>query len=315
MGFRDNLQHLRRTRNMTQEQLAMLVGVSRQSVTKWEAERAYPEMDKLMKLCDIFGCSLDDLVKGDLTDTSPAPTEVVASGPASDICGYDAHMRSRARSVALAIFVLCLGGVGGILTSHYIPGEGPTAVALFAGAFLGLAILIPTGLNYSEFKRAHPFIGDFYTPEDRRLGTSLLARLLIIGIGIIFIGVAGAAFLDSATTDATGELAGAWVIGFGGLGASVMAYAGIMQSRFNIAAYNNSKDADADPDDFKLTGRAKKLVDAICIIIMLIASVIAMFLLYFGPGGLNDYFWLAWVVGGILCAIVSIIFSVLPESK
>ena len=35
MSFRDNLQHLRATRNMTQEQLAMLLGVSRQSVTKW----------------------------------------------------------------------------------------------------------------------------------------------------------------------------------------------------------------------------------------------------------------------------------------
>lgn len=54
MSFRDNLQHLRATRNMTQEQLAMLVGVSRQSVTKWESERAYPEMDKLLKLCQIL---------------------------------------------------------------------------------------------------------------------------------------------------------------------------------------------------------------------------------------------------------------------
>ena len=40
MSFRDNLQHLRATRNMTQEQLAMLLGVSRQSVTKWEAENS-----------------------------------------------------------------------------------------------------------------------------------------------------------------------------------------------------------------------------------------------------------------------------------
>ncbi len=36
MSFRDNMQHLRATRNMTQEQLAMLLGVSRQSVSKWE---------------------------------------------------------------------------------------------------------------------------------------------------------------------------------------------------------------------------------------------------------------------------------------
>lgn len=67
MSFRDNLQYLRAERNMTQEQLAMLLGVSRQSVTKWEAERSYPEMDKLLKMCQIFDCSLDDLVQGDLT--------------------------------------------------------------------------------------------------------------------------------------------------------------------------------------------------------------------------------------------------------
>jgi len=59
--------HLRATRNMAQEQLAMLLGVSRQSVTKWEAGKSYPEMDKLIKICQLFDCTLDDLVTGDLT--------------------------------------------------------------------------------------------------------------------------------------------------------------------------------------------------------------------------------------------------------
>lgn len=67
MSFRTNLQYLRAERHMTQEQLAMLLGVSRQSVTKWEAEKAYPEMDKLIKMCQIFECSLDDLVQGDVS--------------------------------------------------------------------------------------------------------------------------------------------------------------------------------------------------------------------------------------------------------
>ena len=67
MSFRDNLQHLRAERNMTQEQLAMLLGVSRQSVTKWEAEKSQPEMDKLLKMCEIFDCTFDELVTGDLT--------------------------------------------------------------------------------------------------------------------------------------------------------------------------------------------------------------------------------------------------------
>ena len=59
MSFRTNLQALRSQRNMTQEQLAMLVGVSRQSVSKWESDKAYPEMDKLLAICDLFGCTLD----------------------------------------------------------------------------------------------------------------------------------------------------------------------------------------------------------------------------------------------------------------
>ena len=66
MSFRTNLQALRSQRNMTQEQLAMLVGVSRQSVSKWESDKAYPEMDKLLAICDLFGCTLDDLVLGDV---------------------------------------------------------------------------------------------------------------------------------------------------------------------------------------------------------------------------------------------------------
>lgn len=42
MSFKENLQYLRGSRNMTQEQLAMLLGVSRQAISKWESEKAYP---------------------------------------------------------------------------------------------------------------------------------------------------------------------------------------------------------------------------------------------------------------------------------
>ena len=105
MSFRDNLQHLRSTRNMTQEQLAMLVGVSRQSVTKWESERAYPEMDKLIKICQIFDCSLDDLVSGDLTTREPEPTQ--APVPAlADVCGYDEHKRKMALRISMGVGII-----------------------------------------------------------------------------------------------------------------------------------------------------------------------------------------------------------------
>lgn len=67
MSFRANLQYLRAQRNMPQEQLAMLLGVSRQAISKWESEKAYPEMDKLLMICDLFGCTLGDLVLGDVS--------------------------------------------------------------------------------------------------------------------------------------------------------------------------------------------------------------------------------------------------------
>ena len=98
MSFRDNLQHLRATRGMTQEQLAMMVGVSRQSVTKWEAERAYPEMDKLLKICRIFDCTLDELVQGDLTSREAEPDKSVpADAGASDTIGYEERFRTHAQ--------------------------------------------------------------------------------------------------------------------------------------------------------------------------------------------------------------------------
>ena len=81
MSFRDNLQYLRAQRNFTQERLAMLLGVSRQAISKWESGKAYPEMDKLLMICDLFGCTLDDLVLGDVRaprlvpDTTPEPSD------------------------------------------------------------------------------------------------------------------------------------------------------------------------------------------------------------------------------------------------
>ena len=60
MSFCQNVQYLRRMRNrMTQEALAEKLNVSRQTVSKWELDMAYPEMNKLLELCDLFCCSMD----------------------------------------------------------------------------------------------------------------------------------------------------------------------------------------------------------------------------------------------------------------
>jgi len=68
MKFSEKLQYLRKERNMSQEVLADLLDVSRQSVSKWESGQTYPEMDKLISMCSIFKCTLDDLTNDEVTD-------------------------------------------------------------------------------------------------------------------------------------------------------------------------------------------------------------------------------------------------------
>lgn len=63
MTFGDKLSKLRRESNVTQEQLAGYLGVSRQSISKWESGSAYPETDKLIKISELFNCSLDYLLR------------------------------------------------------------------------------------------------------------------------------------------------------------------------------------------------------------------------------------------------------------
>lgn len=66
MSFADNLQYLRKKAGITQEELAEDMDVSRQSISKWETGEAYPETEKLIALCEMFGVTLDTLVRGEV---------------------------------------------------------------------------------------------------------------------------------------------------------------------------------------------------------------------------------------------------------
>ena len=63
MEFSEKLTILRRRAGLSQEQLADRLGVTRQSVSKWEGGAAVPELGKLVALADLFGVTLDDLVR------------------------------------------------------------------------------------------------------------------------------------------------------------------------------------------------------------------------------------------------------------
>lgn len=79
MKFDENLYNLRKTQKISQEKLAERIGVSRQSVSKWENGTAYPEMNRIFELCKIFHCKLNDLVNDNILDFDSLDKEVKMS--------------------------------------------------------------------------------------------------------------------------------------------------------------------------------------------------------------------------------------------
>ena len=114
MKFGDNLRNLRKTKKISQEKLAEKVGVSRQSVSKWECGEAYPEMDNILTLCNIFHCKINDLVHEDLTDINSLDEEIIMK-----VVKFN---ESKQRGVkSLSNIISLIGKIGAIVLKVAIP--------------------------------------------------------------------------------------------------------------------------------------------------------------------------------------------------
>ena len=68
MTLGEKIAKQRKQLNYTQDQLAEILGVSRQSISKWESDITYPETDKLIELGKLFNCSMDYLLKDEIIE-------------------------------------------------------------------------------------------------------------------------------------------------------------------------------------------------------------------------------------------------------
>lgn len=338
MPFNENLQVLRSRRNMTQEQLAMLVGVSRQAISKWESGKAYPEMDKLLIMCDLFGTTLDDLVIGDVTQSSNTEHNNEANSadrnpydqtrstvgvpptcttPPQDVTGYDEHMLTFRDRIANGVNIIILGvALSNLFDDHnsILGNTNPyNDVAMFMcimlGVVAGCALIIPAGLAHSTFMRRHPFVEDFYTEADRAAGQRTLVACIIAGLALVFTGIGVNMIADEVHHISSGwPIAG--MLACIAFGVWCFIYGGLTYARLNIAVYNQKSETAATFDfDWKHENRYDQINAAICGVIMIIATIIGLTLLLGFDGGPNDIFWLSWVIGGLLCGISSVIME------
>ena len=170
MILADKIIHLRKQQNWSQEQLAEHLGVSRQSVSKWESGLSIPDLGKIIKMSNLFGVSTDYLIKDEITETPQASTAATATSYDADDSIFvsldDANTYMSlceklstffAIGVALCIFcpvpLILLGGLAE--TANYshcediFAGVGLAILLLIVAA--GVGILIVSGMQTSKW--------------------------------------------------------------------------------------------------------------------------------------------------------------------
>ncbi len=98
MTFGEKLRGLRKEKGYSQEEMAGLLDVSRQAVSKWESDRGIPEIDKLLQISNMFGVTLDYLLKSESPDENNQSGYYVSQ---ETIDGFLSYKKRQARNIAI----------------------------------------------------------------------------------------------------------------------------------------------------------------------------------------------------------------------
>lgn len=314
MNLAKNLQYLRKRDKITQEELADKLGVSRQSISKWETGEAYPETDKLIILCDMFKVSLDSLMRGDITE------EHAKEEPA-DNREFITLTDKFSKGIALGVFLILAGvavcvALGGVAQTLTPPASDLTAVfgAVILLSFIAVAVFlfVLRGMEYDAFKKEHPQVNAVDDMENnkkflKKFNTSMAC--LVAGIIadtvflVIFSALIEADIIAAANKDcvysfivAAFMLVLAFIVGG-------LVYLGIQHGKYDVSEYNKQNKNDGSPRN--------RLRDGLCSAVMLLATAIYLFI-----GFVFNYWHPSWIVfplGGLICAIINVIFGTKGE--
>ncbi len=164
MIFADKLISLRKKAGWSQEELADQMGVTRQSVSKWEGAQSVPDLEKIIRLSQLFGVSTDYLLKDELEDADPRPSQDTPAHrrvSMEEANTFLAVKAKTAKATARAVFLCILSPVTLFVLSA-VSENAPEALDEAAANAIGLAVLvilaaIAAALFISAGSRTAPF--------------------------------------------------------------------------------------------------------------------------------------------------------------
>lgn len=282
MKFKENLKEARKQLGYSQEELADKLMVSRQAVSKWEQGSAYPELDKLLQLCELFHCTLDDLLKGDIKERSGVSKE-----------SYDAQETWKAKGVTAGIGCI-LAGLCAYCFLEPTMKEDMLDIVFLLFVIIGIVILVFFGMQSAAYRRKYPQTPqDIYTEKEMDAFHRRFSIAVTVGVGLILFGMLCERLLESRMHD---SYANGVFLAMVTVAVTIFVYFGLRKEAYERTCALHQSEEEKD-----------ELVSKWCACIMMTATAIFLFVSFLW--NVWDISWIVFPIGGILCGIISVIFS------
>lgn len=319
MILADKIIDERKKNGWSQEDLADKLGVSRQSVSKWESAQSIPDLQRILEMSKLFGVSTDYLLKDEEGDRgsfeAEDPGEIRRRVSMEEANDFLAANEGFAKKVSLGVAMIISGVVlllvalalqsGNVIPVSENAAAGIGVVLLLLSVAAALAIIIPAGLAYSKwgwlgetpFETEYGVDGAVRARDERYQST--FVKNITIGVIIIMLGVmgiVGASLLSSNEGVQIGAVA--VFMALVTIAVYLFVQAGVIKSGYARVLREG---------DYAPKGPKDRVVDTVTTVYWLLVT--AGFFAWSFIWNAWDKSWLVWPIAGIGYAIIAAILK------
>jgi len=319
MILADKIIDERKKNGWSQEDLADKLGVSRQSVSKWESAQSIPDLQRILEMSKLFGVSTDYLLKDEEGDRgsfeAEDPGEIRRRVSMEEANDFLADNEGFAKKVSLGVAMIISGVVlllvvmalqsGNVIPVSENAAAGIGVVLLLLSVAAALAIIIPAGLAYSKwgwlgetpFETEYGVEGAVRARDERYQST--FVKNITIGVIIIMLGVmgiVGASLLSSNEGVQIGAVA--VFMALVTIAVYLFVQAGVIKSGYARVLREG---------DYAPKGPKDRVVDTVTTVYWLLVT--AGFFAWSFIWNAWDKSWLVWPIAGIGYAIIAAILK------